>query len=122
MKDVSRSTASLDWIAIGCWLAALSTYILCAYFVGFFLRRSPAGNVVLWFIMAIPFLGGAVAFVLVLSSNQHAPRDSLPRLPAGVEAAARQRFNAPRPSGGSEGVSGPDERIVPDREGLQGAD
>jgi hypothetical protein len=72
--------------------------------------------------VAPPLLGGAVDIVLALINNSRAPDEQSTQLPAGVDEAARERFNAPRPRESEEGAGGPDERVAPDREGLMGAD
>jgi hypothetical protein len=124
MKDVSRRANPGTWAVNGSLLGLCLGLLCCVYVLDS--SMPPPGIraevLLLGLLVVPPFLGGAGGFVLALANSRRAPREQATRLPAAVETAARERFNAPRLEGTNQGEGGPDGRATPSREGLTGAD
>jgi hypothetical protein len=131
MKDVSRRADPGTWAATGMLLGCLFWYVAAwaPLFESAGLLPSEVVHPLLYnelgsstVLLMPPLVGGSVGFLLAHWCNRRAARYITRQLPAGVEEAARECFHAPQLDQGAQSPGGPDERVAPDREGLQGAD
>jgi hypothetical protein len=123
MKDVSRRVSPRAWAGYGALLGLCFGFLCCGGLVGIDGLTSGQGvEFLVGGLVTFALLGVVGGHFLALLTNIVAPSDPPMQLPASLEEAARERFNARAHKEGVPGAGGPDERVAPDREGLKEAE